>query len=131
MAANHDHKKVIAKVRKLMGEIFDESDQSIYVYLDKENKVCNDRFAFLLGYRSAKEWGAVKTDFAATFVTPKDRSTLVTAYQNAIGDLVASTISVKWKKKGKGEVATTTIMVPLVFEGHRMALHFIKPNSPE
>lgn len=124
-----DHKAVLARVRKQLGEIFDESDQSIYIYLDEENKVCNDRFALLLGYGSAKEWASVKEDFAETFVSSKDRATLVAAYQNAIGNLVASTVSVKWRRKGKGEVPTTTILVPLVFEGHRMALHFITAAS--
>ena len=125
MASDRDHRAVLAKVRKLLGEIFDESDQSIYIYLDEENKVCNDRFAALLGYGSTRQWASVREDFAKSFVSPKDRSTLVSAYQNAIGNLVASTVSIRWKKKEKGEVPTTTIVVPLVFEGHRMALHFI------
>jgi hypothetical protein len=28
----------------------------------------------------------------------------------------------------RGEVPTTTILVPIVYEGHKMALHFIKPT---
>lgn len=122
-----DHKTVLAKVRKQLAEVFDESKQSIYIYLDENSKVCNESFASLLGYKSAKEWAGVKDDFAGTFVYPKDRATLVSAYQDAMNDLVGSTISVRWRKKGGGEVATTTILVPVVFEGHRMALHFIAP----
>jgi hypothetical protein len=61
-------------------------------------------------------------------VYPKDRRTLVKAYEEAMNNMVDSTISIKWKKKGGGEVPTTTILVPIVYEGHRLALHFITPT---
>jgi hypothetical protein len=116
---------VIKRVREQFSDIFDESEQSIYIYLDDINKVCNKRFASLLGYASPKEWAAVKENFPEAFVSPKDRQTLISAYQKAVSGLVGSTVSVRWKKKGGGEAATTTILVPIVLEGHRMALHFI------
>ncbi len=43
-------------------------------------------------------------------------------------NLVASKISVTWKKKGRGDVPTSTILVPITFEGHGMAIHFISPS---
>ena len=44
-----------------------------------------------------------------------------------MNNLVGSTISIRWKKKGGKEVPTTTILVPILLDGHRMALHFIEP----
>jgi carbohydrate-binding DOMON domain-containing protein len=126
--ARDSHQDLVRRIREQLAVIFEESDQSIYVYLDDANKVCNKRFASLLGYSSPSQWAAVKENFPEAFVTPGDRRTLVSAYQNAVNSLVGSTIPVKWKKKGGGEVATTTILVPIVLDGHRMALHFITPS---
>lgn len=111
-----------------MADILDESEQSVYIYLDDANKVCNKRFATLLGYDSPRDWAAVKENFPEAFVSPKDRRTLVSTYQKAMTSLVGSTISIRWKKKGGSEVPTTTILVPIIHGGHRMALHFIAPS---
>jgi carbohydrate-binding DOMON domain-containing protein len=125
--AKLSHAEILESFREQLAEILDNSDQAVYLYLDEINKVCNQKFASLLGYKSADEWAAVRAGFAETFVTPKDRPVLVTAYQNAMNKLVGSAISVRWKKKNGGEVPTKTILVPVVFEGHKMALHFISP----
>ena len=126
--AEHSHEDIVARARDQLADVFDESEQSVYLYLDDVNKVCNKRFASLLGYASPKEWAAVKQNFPEVFVSPKDRDKLVSTYQKAMNNLVGSTISLKWMKKGGGEVPTTTILVPIVLEGHRMALHFISPS---
>jgi hypothetical protein len=122
------HDEIIGRVRKQFDDVFEESEQSIYIYLDDVNKVCNKRFATLLGYPSPKEWAAVKENFPEAFVSRKDQSKLVSTYQKAVNSLVGSTVSITWKKRSGGEVQTTTILVPIVFEGHRMALHFITPS---
>lgn len=119
------HEDVIKKVRDQLADIFDESEQSVYIYLDDLNKVCNDPFAKLLGYGSPEEWAGVKENFPEAFVSPQDRQRLVSTYQKAVDNLIGSTISVRWRKKKGGEVPTTTMLVPMIFEGHRMALHFI------
>jgi len=126
--AEHRHEAIIVKVRDQFADIFDESEQSVYIYLDDVNKVCNKRFASLLGYASPKEWAAVKQNFPEAFVSRKDRAKLVSTYQKVVSTLVGSTISLRWMKKSGEEVPTTTILVPIVFEGHRMALHFISPS---
>jgi hypothetical protein len=126
--AKVSHPGLIKRVREQFADIFEESDQSIYVYLDDVNKVCNKRFASLLGYSSPSEWAAVKENFPDAFVSSGDRGRLVSAYQSAMNNLVGSTIPIKWKKKGSGEVSTTTILVPIILDGHKMALHFISPS---
>lgn len=114
--------------REQLADLFDNSDQSVYIYLDDVNKACNKRFASLLGYASPSEWAKVKENFPEAFVSPKDRRTLVSAYQNAINNLVGSTNLIRWRRKGGKEVSTTTILVPIVIDGHRLALHFISPS---
>jgi len=122
------HGDVIKGVREHLADIFEKSDQSIYIYLDDINKVCNERFASLLGYATPKEWAAVRQNFPEAFVSPKDRQRLVSAYQDAVDKLVGSTISISWKKKGGNEIYSTTILGPLTLSGNNMALHFISPS---
>ncbi|HEV2137413.1 MAG TPA: hypothetical protein VGR53_01065 [Nitrososphaerales archaeon] len=125
----HDsHESIMKGVREQLADVFDESQQSVYVYLDDSNKACNKRFASLLGYASPTEWAKVERNFPEAFVHPKDQRTLVKAYEEAMNKMVGSTISIKWKKKRGGEVPTTTILVPIVYEGHRLALDFITPT---
>lgn len=125
----HDsHEAIIMGVREQLADVFDESHQSVYVYLDDSNKAWKKRFATLVGYASPTEWAKVDQSFPEAFVHPKDRRTLVKAYEEAMNKMVGSTISIKWKKKGGGEVPATTILVPIVYEGHRLALHFITPT---
>jgi hypothetical protein len=126
--ARDAHQDVVSKVREQLAEVFENSQQSLYIYLDEQNKLCNKRFAALLGYDSPRQWAAVKEDFAQAFVSPKDRRTLVSAYQKAMNELSGSAVSINWRKKGGGEVPTTTILLPITFDGHRMALHFISPS---
>ena len=120
------HSRIVEDARVQFDEIFEKSEQSVYLYLDDANRACNERFARLLGYASAEEWAGVKENFPEAFVAPKSRRTLVSAYRNAVENFAGSTVKVSWVKKNGGEVATTTILVPIQYEGHVMALHFIE-----
>jgi hypothetical protein len=105
-------------------DVLDNSEQSIYIFMDDAHKACNDNFAKLLGYRSPVEWAGVKENFPDAFVAKKSQRTLVSAYRMAMERFVGSSISVTWKKDGD-EVSTTTMLVPIEFEGHLLALHLI------
>ena len=89
------------------------------------NKVCNKKFASLLGYKSPDEWSNIKESFTQTFVDNKSQDILVSAYQNAMNNLIGSSIDVEWKKKTGGKVKTKVILVPFIFKKHLLALHFI------
>ena len=107
--------------------VFNLSDQAMYVFLDDDCRVCNDKFATLLGYSSADEWMNVNVNgaFPAVFVDPKSHTALVSAYQAAMTRKVGSTIPVTWQKKSGGTVDTTVILVPVAYQGHLFALHFV------
>jgi hypothetical protein len=108
-------------------QVFDASEQGMYAFLDDDCRVCNDKFATLLGYASPDEWFKkdVQGSFPDVFVDPKSQRALVTAYQNAMEKMVGSTIQVTWKKKSGGTVDTTVILVPVVYQNHVFALHFV------
>lgn len=101
------------------------SEQAIYVYFDDELKACNEKFAALLGYGSADEWAQAEGSFPSLFVDAGSQDTLIDAYRNAMQNMAASTIKVRWKKKSGGTADTTVIIVPISYRDHLFALHFV------
>jgi PAS domain-containing protein len=118
------HEELIAGISKQMRSILESSQQAVYIYLDNIHKVCNAKFATLLGYRSPGEWAKVEDAFEE-FVDQSSQETLVAAYNKAMEKLIPSSIKVTWKKKSGGTVATSVMLVPIAFEDHLFALHFI------
>jgi hypothetical protein len=121
----HRHEALVSGLLKQMKEIFENSEQAMYLYLDDVHKACNKRFADLLGYESPKAWAAGDEPFPLAFVASKSRRTLVSAYQDAMERFVGSTIDVTWQAKSGRTVESQVILVPIAYEGHLFALHFI------
>jgi antirestriction protein len=124
-----EHVNVLSGIFSQLKEIFNSSEQAMYLYLDDDHKLCNEKFAFMLNYESAEEWAAVKASFPDAFVAEKSRATLISTYQNAMEKGIGASIEVEWKKKSGETVKTNVILVPLAYEGHRMALHFISESG--
>ena len=121
----HPHAELIQGVYKQFKEILEESKQAIYLYYDDNHKICNQRFATLLGYKSIEEWSAVNEPFIEAFVKEESQEILVSTYRNAMEDKIGSDIEVLFKKKTGESVKTNVIMVPISFNGELLALHFI------
>jgi PAS domain-containing protein len=118
------HEALISGISKQMKSILDSSQQAIYIYLDDIHKVCNAKYASLLGYRSPEEWAELVDPLQST-VVQGSQETLVKAYNQAMEKLIPSTIQVNWKKKTGGTVGTTVVLVPIAYDDHLFALHFI------
>lgn len=127
MDNHNNHKELVGGFLKEQKEIFESSSQGIYAFLDDDFKVCNKNFATLLGYESPDEWSQVdvKGSFLGAFVDDKSQETLVNAYQNAMEKMTGSTFKVTWKKKNGETVDTTVTLVPVAYQGHIFALHFV------
>ena len=121
----HTHEDLLNEVYKQLKEVFEESKQAIYVYLDDHHMIYNQRFASLLGYQSVEELSAVNEPFVEAFVMEKSQENLISAYRNAMEDKVGSDIEVSWKKKTGESIKTKVIMVPISYNGEPLALHFI------
>jgi hypothetical protein len=124
----HSHEALVSGLYKQMKEIFEHSEQAMYLYLDDVHKTCNKRFADLLGFESPKAWASVDNPFPIEFVASKSRRALVSAYQEAMERFIGSTIDVTWQTKSGGTVDTRVILVPVAYEGHLFALHFVTPR---
>ncbi len=122
--ADH-HKEHIEGISTNLKQLLEKSDQAIYVYLDDHHKICNKKFAALLGYKSIKEWTDIHEPFTKAFVEYESRGALVFAYQKAIESYVGSCIEVTWNKKDGEKVKTKVILVPFLVNGNVFALHFV------
>ncbi len=105
------HQEIIDGIGQQFKEIFEESLQAIYVYLDDSHKICNQRFASLLGYKSIEEWSAIEQPFTEVFVTDESKEILVSTYGKAMENKIGSNIEVSWKKKS-GESVKTNVISP-------------------
>jgi hypothetical protein len=118
------HEELIAGISKQMKSILDSSEQAIYIYLDDIHKVCNGKYASLLGYRSPEEWAKVEDPLEAT-VERSSQETLVNAYNQAMEKFIPSNIKITWKKKSGGTVVTSVVLAPIAYDDHIFALHFV------
>lgn len=121
-----EHQHHVELVRGLYAElkpIFDLSAQPMYLYLDDAHKVCNQKFASLLGFGTPEEW--TEDDFLQNSVAESSKDAVVSAYHNAMENGVASEFEVTFKKKDGSTHTGRMILVPLSFQGHLFALHFI------
>jgi len=118
------HEELVNGLYEQMKPILDKSEQPIFIYLDDNHKVCNNKFASMLGFKSLKEW-AEKQGFLEVFVTEKSRETLSSAYWTAMKKMSASTILITWMKKDGSSMDSTIILVPVFFEGHMFSVHFV------
>ena len=124
-AHGHTHHDLLAELAAELRPVLESSEQAIYVYFDDEEKICNEKFASLLGYGSAEEWAAMKGSFPELFVDMGSQSNLINAFQKAMQSSTASTITVRWKKKSGGTVDSAVILAPISYKGHLFALHFV------
>lgn len=121
----HPHEELIQGVYEQFKEVFEESKQAIYLYYDDKHKICNKRFATLLGFKSIEEWSAVNEPFIEAFVNEESQEILVSTYRNAMEQKIGSDIEVLFKKKTGESVKTKVIMVPICYNGELFAIHFI------
>src|SRR3989304_5394418 len=109
----HKHEALVSGLYRQMKEVFEKSEQAMYLYLDDVHKICNKRFADLLGYDSPKGGAAGDEPFPMVFVASKSRRTLVSAYQDAIERFIGSTIHGTWQGETGQTGGKPVILFPL------------------
>lgn len=118
------HEELVKGLYDQMKPVLDGSEQPIFIYLDDNHKACNSRFASMLGFKSPKEW-AEKSGFLEVYVAEKSRETLSSAYWDAVKKMAVSTIQPTWMKKDGATIDSTMILVPMFFQVHLFAVHFV------
>jgi PAS domain-containing protein len=117
------HEELVKGISEQMKPILSKSSQAIYIYLDDNHKVCNRRFADLLGYKSPKEWADTEAPLAD--VVGEDQQGVIDAYMNASEKMIANGLEVRLKNIKTGKIVKTRMIVtPVGHEGHIFTAHF-------
>jgi len=121
----HEYEDIITEARNQFEEILRESKQAICLYLDDTHKVCDRKFASMLGNESADEWAHVEEPFTDALVKEQSQHALVSAYQETMESKTGSSIDITWKTKTGGNINTDFILVPVSAKEEPLALHVI------
>jgi PAS domain-containing protein len=117
------HEELVKGITEQMELVLEKSEQAIYIYLDDNHKVCNKKFADMLGYKSPKEWA--DADAPLSDVVDEDQQSVINAYMNASEKMVASAIEVRVKNVKTGKILKTRMIVaPVGHAGHVFTAHF-------
>lgn len=123
MSDNIHHEHLIKELADMFAPILENSPQAIYLYLDDVHKICNQKFADLLGYSSISEW--VENEAPVSDVSAKDQDKIIKAYMDASRNFHASTQKVSVITKDGKRLNVEVIMVPVAYKGEVFVLHFI------
>jgi hypothetical protein len=124
MDEQQHHEELIKGISKEQKLILDKSTQAVYIYFDDTHKVCNKKFAELLGYKSPGEWA--KMDAPLADVLEKDQQIVIDAYTRASEELTASKLEISFKNVKTGKIIKVgLVMVPIIYSGHVFVIHFL------
>lgn len=123
MSDDPHHAHLIQEVAGLYEPILASSPQAVYIYLDDTHKICNQKLADLLGYKSIEDWVAYEAPLAD--IVESDQNRVVEAYAKASEDMEASTLKVAAITKDGSEIHLNIIMVPFSYENEVFVVHFI------
>jgi PAS domain-containing protein len=124
MAQEEHHEELVEGISEQLGLILKKSKQAVYIYLDDIHKVCNEKFAKLLGYKSAKEWAAMHAPLSD--VDEADQNNVIAAYEKATEKFMASSLDIALRNiKTNKLIKARMIIAPMVYQGHVFSIHFL------
>src|SRR3989344_5774031 len=123
MAHDQHHEHLVKELAEQLEPVFSNSPQAVYIYLDDEHKICNQKFADMLGYKSVGEW--VANEFPVGDVSEKDQEKVIKAYGEASENLKANTVSATVVRKDGKEVRVNVILAPITYKNEVFVIHFV------
>ncbi len=107
--------------------VFEASPDGVYVWLDEEHWICNERFAAIFGYDGPEELNNTP-HLLQRLVHEDDQQILSWNYWNRVQPhAFPVTFRFTGVKKDGSTCLVETDMVPLTFGGHTFAYHFVRP----
>jgi PAS domain S-box-containing protein len=120
------HDVATKELAEHLGPIFDASPDGVYVWLDEEHWICNERFASLFGYEGPDALNNTPL-LLQRLVHEDDQQLFSWHYWNRVQ---AHAFPVTFRFRGMRKDGTTlqveTDMIPLSFGGHTFAYHFVR-----
>ena len=127
--AHHmSHDDVLATALDHLGPVLEESPDGVYLYVDDDNRACNERMAKLFGH-TTESW-ATAGNFLASFVAEGDRERFAQHYHERVA-MLSRPVTFQFEAlRADGTTFTAeTDMVPLCIAGHPVAYHFVREIS--
>jgi PAS domain S-box-containing protein len=120
------HEVATKELAEHLRPLFDASPDGVYVWLDEEHWICNQRFAEIFGYDSPDELN--DTPYLLQRLVHEDDQELFSwSYWNRVQSLsFPTTLRFRGKRKTGSLVQAETEMIPLTFGGHTFAFHFVR-----
>ena len=128
MSSNTHHEGLVNGFYNQLKQIFDESPQAIYLYLDDNHKVCNKNFASLLGYTSPEEWAKIENPLEEN-VDKSSQDAVVSAYFNASEKMIGSQMDVRLRTTTGNVLDASVIVVPVAYMNHMFALYILSKKQ--
>jgi PAS domain S-box-containing protein len=124
------HSTMLAELAEQYEPLMEHSPDGVYLWLDEVHKICNARLAALFGY-SVEEWQA-QVPFLDSFVAEADQERFSSNYYASVHDLT-SPIRFRFRavRADGSEFLAETDMIPITYDGHAIALHFVRSAGAE
>jgi PAS domain S-box-containing protein len=120
------HEVATKELAEHLRPIFESSPDGVYVWLDEEHWICNERFARMFGYDSADELNDTPY-LLQRLVHEEDQQQFSWSYWNRVQALsFPTTLRFRGVRKDGSEVQAETDMIPLAYGGHTFAYHFVR-----
>jgi len=120
------HDVATKELAEHLAPIFESSPDGVYVWLDEQHWVCNERFAHLFGYEGADELRDTPS-LLQRIVHEDDQQLFSWLYWNRVQ---AHAFPVSRRFRGVRKDGTTvdaeSDLIPLTFGGHTFAYHFVR-----
>ena len=119
------HSEILKEIEEQLKTLFENSPDGIYLWLDDEHMICNEKLAKIFGY-FVKEL-CMETPFLEKLVAEDYRELFSLNYHLHVAQL-SSPVSFKFKgiKKDGKEFSAETDMIPFCWKSHVIAFHFVR-----
>jgi PAS domain S-box-containing protein len=120
------HDVATKELAEQLRPVFVSSPDGVYVWLDEEHWICNERFAELFGYGSADDLNDTPR-LLQRIVYEDDQQLFSWSYWNRVQPLAfPTTLRFRGVRKDGSMFQAETDMIPLSYGGHTFAYHFVR-----
>jgi PAS domain-containing protein len=121
-----EHDEATRQLAEHLASVFESSPDGVYVWLDEEHWMCNQRFADLFGFEGPSELNDTPA-LLQRLVDEEDQSLFSWNYWNRVQALAFPvTFRFRGRRKDRSSFLAETDMIPLSFGGHTFAYHFVR-----
>lgn len=120
------HEVATKELAEHLQSLFDASSDGVYIWLDEEHWICNQRFADLLGFGSPDELNDTP-HLLQRMVHEDDQQHFSWNYWNRVQALAfPTTFRFRGTRKDGSTFQAEIDMIPLTYGGHTFAYHFVR-----